>query len=75
MAAGRCAEGPRIATTTTRRHHAYHCEENGRMARVRMQRLIEVESRCFCCDRFGMVFQRTSRPDRSLSVSVLILNE
>jgi hypothetical protein len=41
------------------------------MGHVRMQRLTEVESRCFRCNRF----ERTSRPNRSLSSSVLILNE
>jgi hypothetical protein len=45
------------------------------MARVRMQRLTEGESRCFRCDHLGRGFYRTSRPNRSLPVSVLILNE
>jgi hypothetical protein len=30
--------------------------ENGRMGHVRMQRLTEVKSRCFRCDRFGRGF-------------------
>jgi hypothetical protein len=45
------------------------------MGHGRMQRLTEVESQCFRCDRREGLREDKTRPNRSLSVSVLILNE